>query len=86
MSAVPKDIKPEHAIARIGLAPPRYVLLEVAELLTGYTVKAMNHKIDDGIWLEGKVWRRSPDGRRLLDLRGFERWVEAGRPGDDDAT
>jgi hypothetical protein len=29
MSAVPKDIKPERAIARIGLAPPRYVLLEV---------------------------------------------------------
>jgi hypothetical protein len=69
-------------LAAVGLVPPRYVRLEVAELLTGYTVSAMNHKIADGVWLEGKVWRQAPDGRRLLDLRGFEEWVEQGRPGE----
>lgn len=70
-------------LAGVGLVPPRYVLLEVAELLIGYTVKAMHHKINDGVWLENKVWRKAPDGRRLVDLRGFEEWVEAGRPGDE---
>ena len=69
-------------LASVGLVPPRYVQLHVAELLTGYTEKAINGKIDNGIWVEGKVWRRAPDGRRLIDLRGYEIWVEGGRPGE----
>lgn len=69
-------------LAAVGLVPPRYVQLSVAELLTGYTEKAMQSKIDTGVWLEGQVWRRAPDGRRLIDLKGFEYWVEGGRPGE----
>jgi len=54
----------------------RYVLLPLANLLTGYTVKAMQRKIERGDWQEGKVWRRAPDGRILIDLVGYHRWVE----------
>lgn len=54
----------------------RYVLLPLANLLTGYSVKAMQRKIERGDWQEGKVWRRAPDGRILIDLVGYERWVE----------
>ena len=56
--------------------PARYVLLPLAELMTGYTVKAMERKIERGDWQEGKVWRRAPDGRILIDVQGFQRWVE----------
>jgi|SRR6266403_466397 len=42
----------------------RYVLLPLANLLTGYSVKAMERKIERGDWQEGKVWRRAPDGHR----------------------
>ena len=58
------------------LAPARYVLLPLANLITGYSVKAMERKIERGDWVEGKVWRRAPDGRILLDLIGYQKWVE----------
>ena len=54
----------------------RYVLLIVAAQLTGYTVKAIERKIERGDWIEGKVWRRAPDGRILIDMLGYQRWVE----------
>jgi hypothetical protein len=54
----------------------RYVLLHIAAQMTGYTVKAMERKIERGDWIEGKVWLRAPDGRILIDMLGFQRWVE----------
>lgn len=58
------------------LTPARYVRLPVANVVTGYSVKAMQRKIERGDWPEGKVWRRAPDGRIFIDLIGYERWVE----------
>jgi hypothetical protein len=58
------------------LTPARYVLLPLANLITGYSVKAMERKIERGDWVEGKVWRRAPDGRILVDLIGYQKWVE----------
>jgi hypothetical protein len=57
-------------------APARYVLLCLAHQLTGYTIKAMQRKIERGDWVEGQVWRRAPDGRILIDMEGYRRWVE----------
>jgi len=54
----------------------RYVLLSLATNMTGYTVKAMQRKIERGEWIEGKVWLRAPDGRILISIAGFEKWVE----------
>jgi hypothetical protein len=76
MSAVINEL----AIAtteRVVLAPARYVLLPVAHLLTGYTVKAMERKIERGDWQEGKVWRHAPDGHIMIDMQGYHRWVES---------
>ena len=58
------------------IVPARYVLLPLANAVTGYTVKAMERKIERGDWVEGKVWRRAPDGRILIDIQGYQRWVE----------
>lgn len=69
-------------LAAVGLSPPRYVHLHVASVLTGYTEKAIQQKIDGGVWREGHEWRKAPDGRRLVDMQGYERWVEGGRPGE----
>lgn len=43
---------------------------------TGYTEDAINTKIRDGVWLEGKVWKHAPDGRRLISVEGYNAWVE----------
>jgi len=61
-----------HALA----SSSRYVLLNVAAQMTGYTVKAIERKIERGDWIEGKVWLRAPDGRILIDMIGYQRWVE----------
>jgi hypothetical protein len=58
------------------LAPARYVLLPLANLLTGYSIKAMERKIERGDWRENQVWKRAPDGRILIDLVGYQKWVE----------
>lgn len=58
------------------VSPARYVLLPLANAITGYSVKAMERKIERGDWLEDHVWRRAPDGRILLDVLGYQRWVE----------
>ena len=59
------------------VVPTRYVLLPLAAIVTGYTVKAMQRKIERGDWVERKVWRRAPDGRILIDLVGYQNWVES---------
>ena len=63
-------------LGEVCLAPARYVLLPVANIVTGYTVKAMERKIERGDWQEGKVWRRAPDGHIMIDLQGYQRWIE----------
>jgi hypothetical protein len=60
----------------VVVASARYVLLPLAHLLTGYTVKAIQRKIERGDWPEGKVWRHAPDGHIVVDIMGYEKWVE----------
>jgi hypothetical protein len=70
------DFVRPHPTEATVVATARYVLLPLANLLTGYSVKAMERKIERGDWQEGKVWRRAPDGRILIDVLGYQRWVE----------
>lgn len=58
--------------------PTDYVSIPVAAVLTGYTEKAIRRKIEDGKWREGEVWRKAPDGRVMISMKGFARWVEHG--------
>jgi hypothetical protein len=60
----------------VVVATARYVLLPLANLLTGYSVKAMERKIERGDWPEGKLWKRAPDGRVVIDIVGYHKWVE----------
>lgn len=61
--------------------PARYVLLKLASACTGYSIRALEHKIADGVWLEGAEFVRAPDGRVLVDLLGYERWAVGRRHG-----
>lgn len=70
-------------LAALGLVPPRYVLPPIASVVTGLTEGAITKKMDAGVWREGHEYRKAPDGKRYVDLRGYERWVEGGRKGDD---
>lgn len=54
-----------------------WVTVRKFALETGYTEKAVRNKIDRGDWLRGQVWTKAPDGRILLSIEGFNRWVES---------
>jgi hypothetical protein len=60
----------------------KYVLIPVFCAITGYTDKAVRRKIEDGIWRQGKHYRKAPDGHVTMDLQAYYEWVEGDKPGD----
>jgi len=44
----------------VTLHPARYVLIELAEAVTGYTVKAIENKIARGEWRQGREPSTAP--------------------------
>lgn len=57
---------------------PNPVISKFCEM-TGYSVKAVEKKVENGVWLEGKEFHRAPDGRIVIDIRGYNRWVRGER-------
>jgi hypothetical protein len=54
----------------------RYVRINLFTQQTGYSEKAVRRKIEDGIWVQNREYRKAPDGAVLIDVEGYERWVE----------
>lgn len=53
----------------------KFVMIPVFEKLTGYTDKAVRHKIERGEWRQGVHYRKSPDGRIHIDMQAYYKWV-----------
>lgn len=68
----------------VQINPARYVTIPLAAACTGLTEKAIRQKIHEGVWIEGREYRRAPDGRIYIDLPSVELWVEQG-PGSKPA-
>lgn len=62
--------------AMLLVAPAPYVRISLAAVITGYTEKAIRRKIADGVWREGAVWRKAPDGSILISIKGYTAWAE----------
>lgn len=58
------------------VAPAPYVTVALAAIITGLTEKAIRRKIEEGKWIEGREYRRSPDGGIFISLKGYQQWVE----------
>lgn len=56
----------------------RYIRIALFTAQTGWTEKAVRRKIEDGVWVQGREYRRAPDGALLIDVEGYEKWVEGG--------
>jgi len=52
-----------------------WVLIPAFAALTGYTEKAIRRKIEDGVWLENKHYKKAPDGRITMNLQEYYKWV-----------
>jgi hypothetical protein len=55
---------------------PRYLTISKFSAATGYSEDAVRAKIKQGVWLQGAIWKKAPDGRILIDIEGFEVWVK----------
>ena len=55
----------------------RYQTISKLLIESGYTEWAIRGKIHDGVWLEGRVWVKAPDGRILISIE-IQPWAEAG--------
>ena len=58
------------------VAPARYVTIKAAAVALGLSEGAIRKRLERGLWLENAQFRRAPDGRIWIDLKGVERWVE----------
>lgn len=56
----------------------RYLTVEKFSSETGYTPDAVRTKIRDGIWRLDREYKKAPDNRILMDMEGYEKWVETG--------
>ena len=56
-----------------------YVTIPKAADLIGLTEKAIRRKIESGVWIEGREYRRAPDGRVYISLEGVTSWVEGSK-------
>jgi hypothetical protein len=52
-------------------------MIKRAAELTGYSEDAIRHKIKNGTWAQGRIWRYAPDGRVSINLEEVDRWVES---------
>jgi hypothetical protein len=59
------------------ISPAPYITIHLAALITGLTEKAIRRKIESGKWIEGREFRRSPDGGIFISLKGYQEWVES---------
>ena len=70
------EVQPIHVVS-----PAPYVTISLFSSISGLTRKAIERKIEDGKWIEGKEYRRSPDGGIFVSIEGFAQWLEKKRPG-----
>lgn len=74
-SADGRSLRREYEPSTAVLAPADCCTVEVASSVTGYSIKAIRRKIEEGIWREKREYWRAPDGRILIDLKGYLRWA-----------
>jgi len=59
-----------------GMHPAPYVTVSLAAMITGLSEKAIRRKMEEGKWLEGREYRRSPDGGIFISIKGYVDWIE----------
>ena len=67
------DLVKEFVVALVVMT---LLTVALAAVITGLTEKAIRRKIEDGKWLEGREYRRSPDGGIFISIKGYQQWVE----------
>ncbi len=51
------------------------VLIKKVVEQTGYTEQAIRAKIKKGVWPQGVLWNKAPDGRIVFNLSEIQSWM-----------
>ena len=62
----------------VFLAADRYVTIKVYSAISGFTVKAIQRKIENGVWVERREFVRAPAGHIFIDREGVQQWLTRG--------
>lgn len=65
-------------MTQVSVRPASYVTIDLAAACIGLTERAIRRKIQEGVWIEGREFRKGPDGRIYIHLPSVEKWVEQG--------
>lgn len=60
----------------VVINPARFVTVNLCSTITGLTRSAINKRMGEGQWTEGRQWRRAEDGSIWIDMLAVERWVQ----------
>jgi hypothetical protein len=60
--------------APVQVVSARYVTIELAALMTGFSPGAIRTKIAKSVWLHRRHWFKPPGGRILIDMHGIGQW------------
>ncbi len=63
-------------VEMVVVAPAEYMTIKGAAAALGMTELAIRKRIERAAWVEGHQWRRSPDGRIWISMKGVKAWVE----------
>lgn len=76
MSTATKERAPRNKPRVVRVLPTAgFVRPLVMEAITGYSVKAMERKREEGKWVEGEQWIKAPDGNVLYSIEGYNKWA-----------
>jgi hypothetical protein len=62
---------------KVYVRSARFVTVELYATMSGLSEGAIRKRIERGIWVEDKEFRRAADGRVWIDTEGVEAWVLA---------
>ncbi len=65
-------------IVSYAVAPARFMSIKGAAAVLGLTEASIRARIARRVWLEGKHYRKAPDGRIFIDLKAIEAWIASG--------
>lgn len=54
----------------------KWVTVKKLAEMSGYSIKAIQNKVDRGVWRKGVHLVIAPDGRRLFNVPVIEKWIE----------
>ncbi len=59
-------------------SPVKWIKISLFAEYTQYTIEAIKAKRSRGIWKDGVITRKAPDGCILINIDAYHEWVESG--------